>query len=304
MAENQGVLGDMWNDCAVSLIKQLHWEHIGDKNFDMKGTDEKSHGIDAIACYKSPSLHTLQSCLIESKRYAESNIKISTIKDWIDTLRKKIEIVYYADDLQTEFPTLQDCCNINLGIIMCWVHDAPNEEYFVNKFNKMVESVIINTPPKANSTKRIMVLANPQILRLCSMLETVRKYSDFKFIYPSQLIKNKPLVKTDVLSIEYMMSNIIVAEGVYNNSTKELIVYYFGNMNVDSFRIIYEALTLYNLVENEMVVSFYYYESNDRTREILPELKKIFKDVKIYPKQLNRLNINTEPAILKEETYE
>ena len=53
-----------------------------------------------------------------------------------------------------------------------------------------------------------------------------------------------------------------------------------------------------------MVVSFYYYESNDRTREILPELKKIFKDVKIYPKQLNRLNINTEPAILKEETYE
>lgn len=304
MAENQGVLGDMWNDCAVSLIKQLHWEHIGDKNFDMIGTDEKSHGIDAIACYKSPSLHTLQSCLIESKRYAESNIKISTIKDWIDTLRKKIEIVYYADDLQTEFPTLQYCCNINLGIIMCWVHDAPNEEYFVNKFNKMVESVIINTPPKANSTKRIMVLANPQILRLCSMLETVRKYSDFKFIYPSQLIKNKPLVKTDVLSIEYMMSNIIVAEGVYNNSTKELIVYYFGNMNVDSFRIIYEALTLYNLVENEMVVSFYYYESNDRTREILPELKKIFKDVKIYPKQLNRLNINTEPAILKEETYE
>lgn len=261
MAENQGVLGDMWNDCAVSLIKQLHWEHIGDKNFDMIGTDEKSHGIDAIACYKSPSLHTLQSCLIESKRYAESNIKISTIKDWIDTLRKKIEIVYYADDLQTEFPTLQDCCNINLGIIMCWVHDAPNEEYFINKFNKMVESVIINTPPKANSTKRIMVLANPQILRLCSMLETIRKYSDFKFIYPSQLIKNKPLVKTDVLSIEYMMSNIIVAEGVYNNSTKELIVYYFGNMNVDSFRIIYEALTLYNLVENEMVVSFYYYET-------------------------------------------
>ena len=304
MAENQGVLGDMWNDNAVSLIKQLHWEHIGDKNFDMKGTDEKSHGIDAIACYKSPSLHTLQSCLIESKRYAVSSIKASTIKTWIETLRTKIELVHYADDLQTEFPILQDCCNINLGIIMCWVHDAPDEEYFINKFDEMVESVIINTPPKANSTKRIIVLANPQILRLCSMLETIRKYSEFKFIYPSQLIRNKPLVKTRVLSIEYMMSKIIVAEGVNNNSTKELIVYYFGKMSVDAFRIIYEALTLYNLVENEMVVSFYYYESNDRTREILPELKKIFKDVKIYPKQLNRLNINTEPAILKEETYE
>lgn len=301
MAENQGVLGDMWNDCAVSLIKQLHWNHIGDKNFDMKGTDEKPHGIDAIACYKSPSIHTLQSCLIESKRYSVSSINTLTIKKWIDTLRKKIELVYYANDLETEFPILQECSNINLGIIMCWIHDAPNDEYFVEKFNKLVENVIINTPPKADSTKRIIVLANPQILRLCSLLDSSQKYSEFKFIYPSQLIKNKPLVKTDVLSIEYMISNIIVAEGINKDSKKELIVYYFGNMSVDSFRIIYEALTLYNLVENGMLVSLYHYENNDKVREILPELNKIFKEVDIKPKQLNRFNINTEPAILKEE---
>ncbi len=301
MAENQGVLGDMWNDCAVSLIKQLHWNHIGDKNFDMKGTDEKPHGIDAIACYKSPSLHTLQSCLIESKRYSVSSINVPTIKNWIDTLRKKIELVYYANDLETEFPILQECSNINLGIIMCWVHDAPNDDYFAEKFNKLVENVIINTPPKADSTKRIIVLANPQILRLCSLLESSKKYSDFKFIYPSQLIKNKPLVKTDVLSIEYMISNIIVAEGINKDSKKELIVYYFGNMSVDSFRIIYEALTLYNLVENGMLVSLYYYENHDKVREILPELNKIFKEVDVKPKQLNKFNINTEPAILKEE---
>lgn len=301
MAENQGVLGDMWNDCAVSLIKQLHWNHIGDKNFDMKGTDEKPHGIDAIACYKSPSLHTLQSCLIESKRYSVSSINASTLKNWVDTLRKKIELVYYANDLETEFPILQECSNINLGIIMCWVHDAPNDDYFTEKFNKIVENVIINTPPKADSTKRIIVLANPQILRLCSLLESSQKYSEFKFIYPSQLIKNKPFVKTDVLSIEYMISNIIVAEGINKDSQKELIVYYFGNMSVDSFRIIYEALTLYNLVENGMLVSLYYYENHNKVREILPELNKIFKDVDVKPKQLNKFNINTEPAILKEE---
>lgn len=305
MAENQGVLGDMWNDCAVSLIKKLHWEHIGDKNFDMKGSDEKEYGIDAIACYKSPSLHTLQSCLIESKRYSKSSLNASTIKKWIERLRTKIEAVYYADDLQTEFPILQECCNINLGVIMCWVHDAPNEEYFAETFNKYVESITINTPPKADSTKRILVLTNPQILRLCSLLESSEKYKDFKFIYPSQLIKNKPLVKTNVLSIEYMMSNIIVAEGVtIQNSQKELIVYYFGTMNIESFKIIYEALTLYNLVENGMTLSLFYYNNNDKVREILPELKKIFSDVSVKPKLLNRLDIKTEPSILKDETDE
>lgn len=302
MAENQGVLGDMWNDCAISLFKQLHWEHIGDKNFDIKGTDEKSHGIDAIACYKSPSQHTMQSCLIESKRYSESSINASIIKKWIDTLRKKIENVYYAEDLQTEFPILQECCNINLGLIMCWIHDAPNEEYFTEIFNKYIESVSINTPAKTDSTKRIIVLTNPQILRLCSLLESTKKYKNFKFIYPSQLIRNKPLVKTDVLSIEYLKSNIIVAEGIASkNSQKELIVYYFGKMSVESFNIIYEALMLYNLVENGMILSFYYYDNNDRTREILPELKKVFKDVNVCSKQLNKLDIKTEPTILKEQ---
>lgn len=37
MAENQGVLGDQWNDCANRLLKLLGWEHIGDKDMDITG---------------------------------------------------------------------------------------------------------------------------------------------------------------------------------------------------------------------------------------------------------------------------
>ena len=54
MAENQGVLGDQWNDYANRLLKLLGWEHIGDKDMDITGSGGETYGIDAIARYESP----------------------------------------------------------------------------------------------------------------------------------------------------------------------------------------------------------------------------------------------------------
>lgn len=48
MAEKQGKLGDSWNNYANRLVKLLGWEHIGDKNMDLKGSDGEEYGVDSI----------------------------------------------------------------------------------------------------------------------------------------------------------------------------------------------------------------------------------------------------------------
>ena len=59
MAENQGVLGDQWNDYANRLLKLLGWEHIGDKDMDITGSGGETYGIDAIARYDQRILSRL-----------------------------------------------------------------------------------------------------------------------------------------------------------------------------------------------------------------------------------------------------
>lgn len=298
MAENQGVNGDMWNDCAVSLLSYFGWDYIGDKNMDLKGSDGSDYGVDALTCYESPSLSVLQSCIVESKRYSVDSLKSTTkLRSWVERLRTKLDAFYQSEDLVKEFPRLEDCCSLNLGIIMCWVHDAPNEQYFETSFSKQLEKAVINTMPKPKSYKRIFVLTNPRIVRLCSIANVI-KDGGYSFVYPSQLISGRPLVRSKVLSIDYAVSNIIYAERT-KETKKSSIVFYFGKMNLTNLNILKDSLTMYNLIEAEKDLIIYYYDDNETTRTILPDAYKVFKDLKAKFKVLERYDLNHEPSILK-----
>ena len=298
MAENQGVNGDMWNNCAVNLLKLFGWEHIGDKNIDLVGTDSQEYGIDALMCYKSPSMAIKQSCLVESKRYSLNSLNASMLKKWIERLRQKLDALYQSEELVIEFPTMCDCCAINLGLIMCWIHDAPNEVYFHDDFTKYLSKAIISTMPKPMSYKRIVVLTNPQIIRLCAVAEQISK-GGYQFVYPSQLLNDRPLVRSKILSVEYATSNTILAERI-NKDKYESVIFYFGLISIDAFRSLYESLIMYNILECEKKVMIYYYENNIKIREITPEIKKIFKDVDLELKALTHYTISIEPSIIKD----
>lgn len=301
MAENQGVNGDTWNDRALSLFNFFGWDYIGDKNMDLPGADENDYGVDALGCYDSPSINVQQSFVIESKRYSVESLKSSTkLKSWVERLRTKLDALYQSEELIKEFPRLEECCSINLGIIICWIHDAKNSEYFNATFSKQLEKAIINTQSKQKSYKRIYVLTNPRIVRLCSVANVI-KDEDYTFVYPSQLLNGRPLVRSKVLSIEYAVSNIIYAEKSSGNKNSS-VVFYFGKVDLKNMAILKDSLKMYNLIESGKELIVYYYEDDDTTRTILPDVKKKFNgadDIDVKFKVLEHYDIMREPTILK-----
>lgn len=297
MAENQGVNGDAWNNRAVALLNLLGWDHIGDKNMDLPGSDDKEYGVDALVCYDSPSMNVQQSCIVESKRYSVNSIKTISLRNWVDRLRIKLDALYQSNSLAEEFPRLEDCCSINMGVIMCWLHDVKDEQYFDIEFSKQLDNALINTMPKTMSYKRIFVLTNPRIVRLCAIAKIVEEGS-YSFVYPSQIIKDRPLVRSKVLSIEYAMSNIIFAEQTVGEK-KNSVVFYLGRMNLDNLRILKESLTLYNLIEEDKDLIIYHYDDDETTRTIIPDVRKEFGMLHVDFKALDHYDISKEPSILK-----
>ena len=298
MAESQGINGDIWNDHAVKLMELFGWDHIGDKNMDLPGSDGREYGVDAIMLGETPQLDVFQTCVLESKRYSTQSISLSVLKKWIETLRKKLELLSNSPELYEEFPALLEGSNANLGIIMCWVHDAADEEYFENTFNGLLRNCIINTQPNKMSSKRIAVFSNPKIIRLAAIAEKIKKNpDDYNFVYPSQLLGDKPMVKSNVLSIEYAMSDFILAERKRDDKIQN-IVFFTGKISSLAFQCLYDALLMYNFIEKGKEVIIYYYGTQIENRLALAEGKRIFKGIDTKFISLNSLNLTSEPAIL------
>ena len=137
MAEKQGKLGDNWNDYANRLVKLLGWDHIGDKNMDLKGNDGEEYGVDSILKYKVAGKDTLQTVILESKRYAKTSIQSNTLFKWVKRLKEKLDGLRNSEELLKEFPEMDDCSQTNLGVIMLWVHDA-DESYLNGTFQNLI----------------------------------------------------------------------------------------------------------------------------------------------------------------------
>ena len=302
MAENQGVNGDMWNDKALQLLKLLGWDHIGDTNMDIPGSDDKEYGVDALISAPSPRMEVSQCGVLESKRYSIKSLKGGTLSKWINRLRQKLDAFYQSPKLMDEFPSLEECCSINLGIIMCWVHDAPDEDYFDDTFEKLLNDTVINTAPSHTNFKRVCVITNPRILRLCAVAEKIKlsKYS-YEFIYPSQLLGgDRPLVKSCVLTIEYAMSDFIIAER-NRNGEAQLVVFFLGKLTAIGFKCLYEALIMYNLLVKDKKTIIYYNGSDAENRVAIAEGKRRFKGINTDFRALTMFDFKTEPALLNKD---
>lgn len=299
MAESQGVNGDIWNDHAVKLMELFGWDHIGDKNMDLSGSDGKEYGVDALMLGETPHLDVYQTCVLESKRYATSSLSQSVLKKWIETLRKKLELFSNSSELYDEFPSLREGSNANLGVIMCWVHDAINEDYFEETFNGLLRNCIINTQPNNKlSSKRIVVFSNPKIVRLAAVAEKILKNpKKYRFVYPSQLLGGKPMVKSNVLTIEYAMSDFILAERQKDDRIQN-IVFFIGKISSLAFQCLYDALLMYNFIEKDKEIVIYYYGTQIDNRLAIAEGKRIFKDIDPKFVSLTSLNLTSEPSIL------
>jgi len=83
------------------------------------------------------------------------------------------------------------------------------------------------------------------------------------------------------LTIEYICSNIIFAESNKDNKHQSFI-FYFGQLNYQSLKLVYEAYSNTSLYEKTIPISLYVYNADDDFRKIEPDIKeRIFKGFKI-----------------------
>lgn len=297
MAEKQGKLGDSWNNYANRLVKLLGWEHIGDKNMDLKGSDGEEYGVDSILKYKVAGKETLQTVILESKRYAQSSIKAVTLSKWIKRLKEKLDGLRNSEELLKEFPELNDCSQTNLGVIMLWVHDG-DEKYMNGTYQHFLENTIISTGAKAGLYSRIMVLDNRRILQLCAMVDSLKTYDDYDFVYPSGIIDNVAIEQSKVLSVEYMMSNIIIANGEKENIESSL-VFYFGDITEANMTLLMSFLSKYQRIDKMKTLQIYYYDKSDAVLDVINSFKSKddYKDILDF-KKLAHYTFDSEPQTI------
>lgn len=298
MGEIPAKLGNKWNDTVNALLEALGWKHIGDKDMDLPGTDDKDHGIDALLIYDNPGKTVRQTVLVESKHYAKGSLSPSKLKEWIELLRRKQNQLRASSDLQKEFPVLAECSETNLGVIMCWVHDA-DEEYLSGTFQNYLENAIIPSAPRTGLYSRIMVLDNRRIVRLVSMLQVLGKAKSFCFVYPAGINDNIQTERSEVLTVEYMMSNIIIAE-CQGTKEKNTTVFYFGEMEVPAVETLLSFLSKYQRLDKDRSVKIYYYENDEDTDNVTKHFKgKDYTNIKFV--RMQQLSLNSEPSLNLEE---
>lgn len=301
MGELPAKLGNKWNDTVVALLEAMGWNHIGDKDMDLSGTDDEDHGIDALLIYENPGKTVCQTVLVESKHYGKGSLSPSKVKGWIEVLHKKQNVLRASGDLQKEFPVLSECSETNLGVIMCWVHDG-DEKYLAETFQNYLENAIIPTAPRTGIYSRIMVLDNRRIVRLVSMLQELRKAKSFCFVYPAGINDNIQTERNSVLSIEYMMSNIIIAE-CQGTRGKNTSVFYYGEMEVSALETLFAFLRKYQRLDKDRSVKIYHYENNERTDNVTSHFKgKEYKNIKFV--RMQHFSLTAEPSLNLEEDDE
>lgn len=297
MAEKQGKLGDNWNDYANRLVTLLGWQHVGDKNMDLKGNDGEEYGVDSILKYKVAGKDTLQTVLLESKRYAKASIQPNTLTKWIKRLKEKLEGLRNSEDLLKEFPELDDCSPTNLGIVMLWVHDA-DEKYLNGTFQHNLENTILYTGAKQGAYSRIMVLDNRRIVQLCAMYDALKVFSDYNFVYPAGIIDNVAIEQSKVLSVEYMMSNIIIVECEKDGNASS-VVFYFGEMTEANMALLMSFLSKYQRIEQKKPLLVYYYDKSDSVLDVMNSYKskKDYKEILEF-KKLAHYSFDSEPQTI------
>ncbi len=297
MPEKEGKLGDSWNDCALRLLQLFGWEHVGDKNIDVKGNDGEDYGIDSILTYSNPGKEIKQTVLLESKRYAMNSINGNTISKWLQRLKEKIDKLRNSGDLVKDYPVLNDCSSTNLGIIMIWVHDA-DEKYLNEKFQGYLQAVDITTGARHDgSYSRIMLLDNRRIAWLCSIIEILKGYENYDFIYPARIIDDNLVDQNKTLIVEYMMSNIVFAECTKEGKT-ELLVFYKNNISESTMYFIFELLMTFQCIKAGIPVRICYYDKTDKIIDVINSFNEKRKEFNFSFLKMNHHSFDSEPAII------
>ena len=302
MAEDQGVNGTIWNKEVVKLLSLFGWENIGDYDMDVEGEDGKDYGLDSIMKFNTPLKQFPQATILEAKRYETKNFNLSNLQRWINRLDKKLLELKNSEPFKQQFPILEECSTLDTGVIAIWFHDIDNYKSFRPNFIEILQKVNLSSRQRKAGFNKIFVIDNHYILKLCSLynaIKTDNQDSKIEFYYPSILIDEEPIVREKTLSIEYILSNIILAE---STSSKEYLVFYFGESLLDYFNQLKNLLAKCSVLDNDKSLKLFVYQRDDEFRKIKPEIEKLFEDIKFEIKSMD--NLSDLPSYIKDVANE
>jgi hypothetical protein len=304
MAEDQGVNGTIWNKEAAELLSLFGWETIGDYDMDVVGEDDKEYGLDTIIKFITPLKVNFQSAILEAKRYNTENFNVSKLQSWIARLDKKIVELRNSDKFINQFPELQECSTLDIGVIAIWFHDIDNYNQFHSTFIDILQKVKTSNKTRKTGYNRIFIIDNSIILKLCSLYNAIENYQNKKkceieFYYPPILIDDTPIFRSKTLNIEYIISKIILAE---TKDKQENLVFYFGELETDYFKQLRSLLSKCSFLDKEKNINLFIYKSNDDFRKIEPDIKRIFNDIILEIKSMD--NLYDLPSYIKNITHE
>lgn len=280
MAEDQQYKGELWNDRAIKLLDMFSWNKIGDSGMDLEGDDEKKYGVDCLYSYEDPAKNIPQSLILEAKSYATTSMNKATLQGWIDRLNTKISMLRGSEPLFDKFPIFREISALNIGLIVIWFSDTDNYKEFRLKFLNMLEEVKVSSRPMKNSTfNKIYVVDNDLISKLCSIKSIINGLKgNFNFFYHSSFIGERAVKRTSVLSIDYMLSKVILCQHKPDDKNTTInIVFYFGELDFQSFELLRSTLLSYSFIDSDFKLVIYKYQrDDDEFRKISPEITKLY----------------------------
>jgi hypothetical protein len=302
MAEDQAYNGDAWNKEASILLKKFNWEQIGDSNIDVINDEGKSTGLDRV--FKIFDLNrkgNAEIVVVEAKRYQTTSFNKSKISEWIKVLDGKLNKVRGSSEFRQTYGI--DGIQMRIGLIVIWFPDV--DTFITPAFQKTYLESLLNYKASSYSRKagsnRIYILTNDIILRLCSMSHHIDEFQrkqnvTLRYFYPGSTDGNRPVSRNDQLTVDYFLSKFILLESSVASSTTYNVVFYFGQVNLASFKRLSSALYTLKFVDEDKELVIYHYENNDEFRKVKPEIEKLFPKINFQLKKMTQLR--TLPAEL------
>lgn len=281
MAEDQGYNGDVWNRQVCVLLNKLGWGKIGDYNMDIEGEDGKDCGIDSFFKYMDIRKSICeQGVILESKCYKTTSFTNSDLQNWITRINTKINKLKHSRPFYEKFPELEET-SFNNGIIFIWFSDHNKYLQNNNFFSTALTSVNIPKSRTNAAFNRIYVLENNLILKLCSVWDTIDKFYQNKkvsleYYYPASERSLNPIHRNKLLTIDYMFSKFILAEGKTESGGVNRVVFYFGNLEKESFQTLYSGLNNIGFIDYDIPLFIFVYQRSEQFRKIQPDVIDLF----------------------------
>ncbi|MDH6306738.1 hypothetical protein M2459_001972 [Parabacteroides sp. PF5-5] len=279
MGEDSQYKGELWTQQAIALLNLLSWEKIGDSGMDVEGTDNVEYGIDCLYSIKNPAKDIPESLIIEAKCYLTTSLSQSALQAWVDRLNLKISTLRGSKELFDRHPIFQEISDLKIGIIFIWFSNTDEYKSFRPRFREMVENITVSTKPlKSSIFNKIYIIDNDLISKLCSIHSVIKDFNEFKFYYPSSFINNRAVQRTSILSLDYIFSKFILGQSKDNSGAELNIVFYFGELNTQSFRLLKSVLLSFLFIDESRKLIIYKYHRDEEFRKIEPDIIKLYKE--------------------------